>query len=97
LSVRTPDAEIQLSQGAKPSLGELLPAPRVSAEIAAARGVAQLRWTLERHPVDAVIVPERHPAVADAAPLLASGKPPDFMTRVALLTQPPVGQEDEKG
>jgi PTH1 family peptidyl-tRNA hydrolase len=28
-------------------------------------------------------------AIADAAPLLASGKAPDFMTRVALLTQPP--------
>jgi PTH1 family peptidyl-tRNA hydrolase len=28
-------------------------------------------------------------AIADAAPLLASGKAPDFMTRVALLTQVP--------
>jgi PTH1 family peptidyl-tRNA hydrolase len=28
-------------------------------------------------------------AIADAAPLLASGKAPDFMTKVALLTQPP--------
>jgi PTH1 family peptidyl-tRNA hydrolase len=27
-------------------------------------------------------------AIADAAPLLATGKAPDFMTRVALLTQP---------
>ena len=27
-------------------------------------------------------------AIADAAPLFASGKAPDFMTRVALLTQP---------
>ena len=27
-------------------------------------------------------------AIADAAPLLAAGKPSDFMTRVALLTQP---------
>jgi PTH1 family peptidyl-tRNA hydrolase len=27
-------------------------------------------------------------AVADSAPLLATGKAPDFMTRVALLTQP---------
>jgi PTH1 family peptidyl-tRNA hydrolase len=27
-------------------------------------------------------------AVADAAPLLVAGKPPDFMSRVALLTQP---------
>ena len=35
--------EIKLSQGAKPSLGGLLPAPRVSAEIAAARGVAEGR------------------------------------------------------
>jgi len=26
-------------------------------------------------------------AVADAAPLLAAGKPPDFMTKVAMLTQ----------
>jgi PTH1 family peptidyl-tRNA hydrolase len=28
-------------------------------------------------------------AIADAASLLASGKTPDFMTKVALLTQPP--------
>jgi PTH1 family peptidyl-tRNA hydrolase len=28
-------------------------------------------------------------AIADAAPLLASGKAPDFMTRVAFLTNPP--------
>jgi peptidyl-tRNA hydrolase, PTH1 family len=28
-------------------------------------------------------------AIADAAPLLAAGKAPDFMTKVALLTQPP--------
>jgi peptidyl-tRNA hydrolase, PTH1 family len=28
-------------------------------------------------------------AIADAAPLLASGRAPDFMTKVALLTQPP--------
>ena len=33
--------EIKLSQGAKPSLGGLLPAPKVSAEIAAARGVPE--------------------------------------------------------
>ena len=28
-------------------------------------------------------------AVADAAPLLAEGKSPDFMSKVALLTQEP--------
>jgi PTH1 family peptidyl-tRNA hydrolase len=28
-------------------------------------------------------------AVADAAPLLAAGKPEEFMTRVAFLTQEP--------
>ena len=27
-------------------------------------------------------------AIADAAPLLAAGKAPDYMTKVALLTQP---------
>ena len=27
-------------------------------------------------------------AIADSAPLLAAGKPPDFMTKVAMLTQP---------
>lgn len=32
-------------------------------------------------------LPELLGAVADAAPLLAAGKPEDFMTRVALLTQ----------
>ncbi len=31
-------------------------------------------------------------AVADAAPLLAEGKPEDFMTKVAWLTQPPKGR-----
>jgi PTH1 family peptidyl-tRNA hydrolase len=35
-------------------------------------------------------------AIADAAPLLASSKAPDFMTRVALLTQLPPGQEAQK-
>jgi PTH1 family peptidyl-tRNA hydrolase len=35
-------------------------------------------------------------SIADAAPLLASGKPPDFMTRVALLTQPPPEPETQK-
>jgi PTH1 family peptidyl-tRNA hydrolase len=35
-------------------------------------------------------------SIADAAPLLASGRPPDFMTRVALLTQPLTEPETRK-
>ena len=39
------------------------------------------------HKTDAAWLDELLDAVADAAPLLAAGKPEDFMTRVALLTQ----------
>ena len=48
--------EIKLSQAAKPSLGGLLPAPKVSAEIAAARGVPEGRDCVSpsRHAANAV-------------------------------------------
>src|SRR5438270_3820773 len=53
--------EIKLSQGAKPSLGGVLPAAKVSAEIAAVRGV--------REGVDC-ISPSRHAEFSDADSLL---------------------------
>ena len=39
------------------------------------------------HKTDAAWLADLLDAVADAAPMLAAGKPEDFMTRVALLTQ----------
>ena len=53
--------EIKLSQGAKPGLGGVLPAAKVSAEIAATRGVPE--------GVDC-ISPSRHAEFSDADSLL---------------------------
>jgi peptidyl-tRNA hydrolase, PTH1 family len=45
-------------------------------------------WVLgDFHKTDQVWLADLLDAVADAAPMLAAGKPEDFMTRVALLTQ----------
>jgi len=68
--------EIKLSQGAKPSLGGLLPAPKVSAEIAAARGVAQGRDCKS---------PSRHAEFSDTDSLL------DWVEMLAAETGLPVG------
>lgn len=68
--------EIKLSQGAKPSLGGLLPAPKVSAEIAATRGIPQ--------GVDCVS-PSRHAEFSDTDGLL------DWVEMLAAETGLPVG------
>ncbi|SEH53932.1 Glutamate synthase domain-containing protein 2 [Mycolicibacterium rutilum] len=68
--------EIKLSQGAKPSLGGLLPAPKVSAEIAAARGIAEGRDCVS---------PSRHAEFTDADSLL------DWVELLAAETGLPVG------
>lgn len=68
--------EIKLSQGAKPGKGGVLPAAKVSEEIAAIRGI---------EPHADSISPNRHPDVANADQLL------DMVARVRDLTGKPVG------
>ncbi|CCH86675.1 Glutamate synthase [Modestobacter italicus] len=68
--------EVKLSQGAKPGLGGVLPAAKVSAEIAAARGVPE--------GVDC-ISPSRHAEFSDADSLL------DWVELLATETGLPVG------
>ncbi|MEE4025300.1 FMN-binding glutamate synthase family protein [Gordonia sp. PKS22-38] len=68
--------EIKLSQGAKPSLGGLLPAAKVSAEIAAARGVPQGQDCVS---------PSRHAEFTDTDGLL------DWIELLAAETGLPVG------
>ncbi|MEV6303155.1 FMN-binding glutamate synthase family protein [Actinoplanes sp. NPDC051861] len=74
--------EIKLSQGAKPSLGGLLPGVKVSAEIAAARGIPQ--------GVDCVS-PSRHAEFSDTDSLL------DWVEMLAAETGLPVGIKSAVG
>ncbi|MEV0427278.1 FMN-binding glutamate synthase family protein [Micromonospora sp. NPDC050495] len=74
--------EIKLSQGAKPSLGGLLPAAKVSAEIAAARGI--------RRGEDCVS-PSRHAEFSDCDSLL------DWVELLAAETGLPVGIKSAVG
>jgi glutamate synthase domain-containing protein 2 len=74
--------EIKLSQGAKPGLGGLLPAAKVSAEIAETRGISQS--------VDCVI-PSRHAEFTDTDSLL------DFVELLAAETGLPVGIKSAVG
>ena len=74
--------EIKLSQGAKPGLGGVLPGPKVSAEIAAARGVAE--------GVDC-ISPSRHAEFSDTDSLL------DWVELLAAETGLPVGIKSAVG
>jgi glutamate synthase domain-containing protein 2 len=74
--------EIKLSQGAKPGLGGVLPAAKVSAEIAATRGVPQ--------GVDC-ISPSRHSAFSDTDSLL------DWVEMLADETGLPVGIKSAVG
>jgi glutamate synthase domain-containing protein 2 len=74
--------EIKLSQGAKPSLGGLLPAAKVSAEIAATRGITQ--------GVDCVS-PSRHAEFSDTDSLL------DWVELLAAETGLPVGIKSAVG
>ncbi|PRC41404.1 FMN-binding glutamate synthase family protein [Mycobacterium sp. ITM-2017-0098] len=68
--------EIKLSQGAKPSLGGLLPAAKVSREIAATRGIPQGRDCVS---------PSRHAEFSDTDSLL------DWVELIAAETGLPVG------
>src|SRR3954447_25832989 len=74
--------EIKLSQGAKPGLGGVLPAAKVSAEIAAARGVQE--------GVDC-ITPSRHAEFSDSDSLL------DWVELLAAETGLPVGIKSAVG
>ena len=74
--------EIKLSQGAKPGLGGMLPAAKVTADIAAARGVEAGRDCRS---------PSRHTAFGDADSLL------DFVEGIAGRTGLPVGIKSAVG
>ena len=68
--------EIKLSQGAKPGKGGILPAEKVTAEIAEIRGIPEHK---------ASISPNRHPEIADNAALL------DFIGHVRDVSGKPTG------
>jgi glutamate synthase domain-containing protein 2 len=74
--------EVKLSQGAKPGLGGLLPAAKVSAEIAATRGVAEGKD---------VVSPSRHAEFSDPDSLL------DWVEMLAAETGLPVGIKSAVG
>ncbi|OBB12059.1 glutamate synthase [Mycobacteriaceae bacterium 1482268.1] len=74
--------EIKLSQGAKPSLGGLLPAPKVSAEIAEARGIPAGHDCVS---------PSRHAEFSDTDSLL------DWVELLATETGLPVGIKSAVG
>jgi glutamate synthase domain-containing protein 2 len=74
--------EIKLSQGAKPSLGGLLPAPKVSAEIAETRGIPAGRDCVS---------PSRHAEFSDTDGLL------DWVELLAAETGLPVGIKSAVG
>lgn len=76
LAPRVRAFEIKLSQGAKPGKGGVLPAAKVSEEIAAIRGIG---------PHTDSISPNRHPDIANADQLL------DMVAHVRDLTGRPVG------
>ena len=74
--------ELKLSQGAKPGLGGVLPAPKVTPAIAEARGV----------PVGVTVrSPNRHPEFDDVAGLV------DFVERIADACGLPVGIKSAVG
>lgn len=68
--------ELKLSQGAKPGKGGILPGGKVTAEIAAIRGI---------HEGEDSISPNRHPDIDSASDLL------DMINRVRDVTGKPVG------
>jgi glutamate synthase domain-containing protein 2 len=74
--------EVKLSQGAKPGLGGLLPAAKVSPEIAAARGVRERQDCIS---------PSRHAEFSDVDGLL------DFVEKLAAETGLPVGIKSAVG
>ena len=68
--------ELKLSQGAKPGKGGILPAAKVTAEIAKIRGIKE---------GEASISPNRHPEIDSASDLL------DMINRIRDVTGKPVG------
>jgi glutamate synthase domain-containing protein 2 len=68
--------EVKLSQGAKPGKGGILPGPKVSAEIAAIRGIAIGQDSVS---------PNRHPEIDDLDDLL------DMLSHVREVTGKPIG------
>jgi glutamate synthase domain-containing protein 2 len=74
--------EIKLSQGAKPGLGGLLPAPKVTEEIAAIRGVPAYRDCAS---------PAAHTAFSDVDEMI------EFVERLARATGLPVGVKSAVG
>ncbi|MCP5074490.1 MAG: FMN-binding glutamate synthase family protein [Rhodobacteraceae bacterium] len=68
--------ELKLAQGAKPGKGGILPAAKVTAEIAKIRGIPEGQ---------ASISPNRHPEVSNAPELL------DFLNHIREVTGKPVG------
>jgi glutamate synthase domain-containing protein 2 len=68
--------EIKLSQGAKPGKGGILPGAKVTAEIAAVRGIPEGQPSIS---------PNRHPDIASGSDLL------DMIHRVREVTGKPVG------
>lgn len=68
--------EIKLSQGAKPGKGGILPADKVSADIARIRGIKE---------GEASISPNRHPEIGNVSELL------DFIQHIREVTGKPVG------
>ena len=68
--------ELKLAQGAKPGKGGILPAEKITSEIAAIRGIAKGADSLS---------PNRHREVADPAALL------DFVGHIREVTGKPVG------
>jgi glutamate synthase domain-containing protein 2 len=74
--------EIKLSQGAKPGLGGLLPAPKVTEEIAAIRGVPAYRDCAS---------PAAHTAFSDVDEMI------EFVERLAHATGLPVGVKSAVG
>jgi glutamate synthase domain-containing protein 2 len=74
--------EIKLSQGAKPGLGGMLPGPKVTEEIARARGVEVGKDCLS---------PARHAEFTDVDSML------DFVERIAEATGLPVGVKSAVG
>jgi glutamate synthase domain-containing protein 2 len=68
--------EIKLSQGAKPGKGGILPGAKVTAEIAAIRGIPEGRDSIS---------PNRHPEIDSVGDIL------DFLAHVREVTGKPVG------
>ena len=78
---------IKLSQGAKPGLGGVLPGPKVSAEIAATRGVPQGRTVVSPPAHTAFATPLEMMAFIATLRRLSGGKPVGFKLCVGARTE----------